>query len=86
MRKTILEIQDGQCRFPVTDDHPFFFCGEVTALDRVYCDVHHAICNTGFGKDPRAIEEMMRNAEHTVLRRRPTDETPHTQAVDQVMK
>lgn len=68
MRKTILEIEDGQCRYCVTNDSPFLFCGDVTALDRVYCDAHHAICNTGFGRDVEILAATIIKADHNVLR------------------
>lgn len=86
MRKTILTIEDGQCRFPVTDAPPHLFCGEVTALDRVYCDHHHAICNTGFGKNVGDLESMIYSMEKTVARRRPSEEGSNTAAVDTVIK
>lgn len=86
MRHTILTIRDGQCRFPMTDDLPHFFCGEVTALGRVYCDEHHVVCNKGFGCSVVELEHMIRNFEHTVVRRHQGGESPTTQAVDVVVR
>lgn len=83
--RTILTIRDGQCRFPVTAAPPHLFCGEVTALDRVYCDHHHTICNAGFGKDVGALELMMIKAELTVVRDTARNRGGRTQPVDVVI-
>lgn len=42
---TILEVRDGLCRYPVTRDRPFLFCGHATNGDQSYCGYHHAICH-----------------------------------------
>jgi hypothetical protein len=41
---SIIEIRDGQCRYPVTEDHPFMFCGRKTQFESSYCPEHHSIC------------------------------------------
>jgi hypothetical protein len=46
---TILELEVGMCKFPITADRPFKFCGLPTPLNglghAVYCREHHALCH-----------------------------------------
>ncbi len=40
---TLLELQFGQCRFPVNEESPFLFCGHPQACDSSYCGFHHRL-------------------------------------------
>lgn len=94
MIRDILSIRKGECRFCITDDTPFFFCGDPVRPESSYCPEHHAACHNGFGKDVRALEQMMVSAEHSVVRagkpsrspegftRAPTVDTSNTTPVD----
>ena len=62
----ILSLRRGQCKFCVTDDTPFLFCGEPVREDSSYCAPHHTICHNGFGRDIAALETMMRGQEHSI--------------------
>ena len=64
----ITELKDrGQCKYPLTDAPPHFFCGEATVdIKCSYCEEHAAICYGGQGKDWRAVYEMMKGVEKTV--------------------
>ena len=43
-RRTIMQLNDHTCRWPVGDptDPNFFFCGASTVLGWVYCPIHRA--------------------------------------------
>lgn len=38
----LLDLAHGQCRYPVTTDLPFLFCGHAQQKDSSYCGHHHA--------------------------------------------
>lgn len=64
MKRDILTIRNGECRFPTTDAPPHFFCGEPVAELRddthsMYCPAHHLRCYDGFGLNVRALEAMI---------------------------
>ncbi len=42
----LVDLRERSCRFPLGDpaDKDFAFCGEETAIDRVYCPCHMRIC------------------------------------------
>jgi GcrA cell cycle regulator len=40
---TLLDLAHGQCRYPVTDDAPFLFCGHAQQKDSSYCPAHQQI-------------------------------------------
>ena len=42
LRVSLLELRSDQCKFPVTDDHVFLFCGHQQRQNSVYCE-HHAL-------------------------------------------
>lgn len=68
MIRDILSVRRGECRFCVTDDTPFFFCGDPVQPESAYCPEHHAVCHNGFGKDWQLLERMMVNTEGSVSR------------------
>lgn len=39
-RKTLLELEDGDCRFPCTGEPPHMFCAAPRALGLPYCAAH----------------------------------------------
>jgi GcrA cell cycle regulator len=43
-RRTIMQLNDHTCRWPVGDpaDPNFFFCGATTENGLVYCPIHRA--------------------------------------------
>lgn len=85
MRKNILTIRAGECRYPVTAEPPHLFCSEPT--DGIYCDEHYGLCHVGPGRDTGALEEMIYGAEKTVVRRRPAvEEVLSQRPVDAVVK
>lgn len=38
--KPLLDLAINDCRWPVTDDKPFLFCGEPKAVTSSYCACH----------------------------------------------
>lgn len=51
-RKTILEVTDETCRWPIGEGAAMFFCGGQTVEGRPYCE-HH--CLRAYTKPARAI-------------------------------
>ena len=43
---SFMELGDHSCHYPVTDDHPFMFCGADNHGEHSYCGYHYAICYT----------------------------------------
>lgn len=43
---TLVELEKGDCRYPVTADHPMLFCGQPKADGSSYCAHHHHKCWT----------------------------------------
>ena len=41
--KTLLELEDRDCRFPF-GDQTIVFCGDPAQDRSSYCSMHHAIC------------------------------------------
>lgn len=80
MIRDILSLRAGECKFCITDDTPFFFCGDPAADGSVYCAEHHALCHNGWGKDWQALESMMCGIEQTVVRAK--SERVDTEPVD----
>jgi GcrA cell cycle regulator len=52
----LAELENNECRYPVTDDAPFLFCGQPQAEGSSYCAHHHHLCWT----PPRAREREAR--------------------------
>lgn len=40
LRLSVVELEASHCRWPVTEDHPFLFCGHEKAAGFSYC-AHH---------------------------------------------
>jgi hypothetical protein len=80
--KALDELPPRSCKFALTDggaapdmtwQRPNFrhlFCGEPTKDKSPYCAEHHARCYSGFGRDWRSTERMMKAVEQTVTYRR----------------
>jgi len=49
LQKTILELREGDCRWP-EGDGPFTFCGHPAVRDKSYCASH---CQIGFMRERR---------------------------------
>lgn len=61
MSKTLGEIeQTGGCRFPVTGDRPFYFCGAERASTLApYCAEHMSLCyQQGTRQTPLATAKL----------------------------
>lgn len=41
------DLRNRHCRFPVTDEAPFFFCGNDKHPGSSYCAHHHRVCHVG---------------------------------------
>jgi hypothetical protein len=42
--KTLMELEDNDCRFPFGDSAPFLFCGDPAQDKSSYCTHHHTEC------------------------------------------
>lgn len=51
--RTLLELEDGDCRFPYGDG-PFTFCGNPIKKGSPYCGAHSALCFNGIPVPKRA--------------------------------
>ena len=45
--RTLLELKRRDCRYPVTADSPFLFCGHPKAEGSSYCANHHHVSTRG---------------------------------------
>jgi GcrA cell cycle regulator len=63
-RRTLLQLTDETCRYPVGDPHDagFFFCGAQTFEDSPYCADHACRVGAGFGKRPVSSSWIGRHA------------------------
>lgn len=61
-RRTVLEMNDGTCRWPVGDPGQagFFFCGAQPAPDKPYCSVHSAVAFVPYQRKPSAWLQLKR--------------------------
>jgi hypothetical protein len=41
--KTLLELEDGDCRYPFGESAPYLFCGDPAQDKSSYCSACHAI-------------------------------------------
>lgn len=65
--KRIHELQTGQCRYVLDDEAPFHCCAE--PIERgSYCAEHAKRCFNGYGRDWRALADMIYAVEQTVVR------------------
>lgn len=39
-----VDLVHDHCRYPVTEEPPFLFCGQIRQVKSVYCAAHHALC------------------------------------------
>jgi hypothetical protein len=69
MIRDILTIRSHECRYCVTDDTPFLFCGEPAIVGSSYCEEHHELCHHGYGLQVGVLENMIHGVEHSVVRR-----------------
>jgi hypothetical protein len=84
MIRDILTIRRNECRYCITDDAPFLFCGEPQMDGSSYCEGHHWLCTAGYGMQVGALEKMIYNTEQTVVRR--TSEPTVIVPVDEAMR
>ena len=38
------DLEHDQCRYPITDEKPYLFCGRAKDGDSSYCPRHHKLC------------------------------------------
>lgn len=43
-----LDLRDGQCRYAVTENSPYLFCGHPVQEKSSYCPCHHRVCWTPY--------------------------------------
>jgi GcrA cell cycle regulator len=69
--RPLIDLRDGMCKWPVTEDSPFLFCAAPTAEGKSYCQ-HHVDWSVGKGtgfeqaaiRDARVISRIeIRNGE-----------------------
>ena len=41
---SIFDLAQNSCRYPVTEDSPFLYCGHAQQKDSSYCAAHHRVC------------------------------------------
>jgi len=71
---TLLELEPGDCRWPVNDGSPFLFCAAPAATGGPYCACHAAM---SIGRGTQSEREAVRFARNQVRR-----ETFSTSAVE----
>lgn len=89
MIRDILSIRPGECRYCVTPDSPFLFCGEPVAeledgSKSSYCVPHHRLCHAGFGREIAAIESMIYGMDGSI--KRAAADHPNTVPVDDFVR
>ena len=82
--RDILTLRRGECKFGITDDTPFLFCGEPQAEGQVYCAGHCAVCYRGQGVDVSLLAGMIDNRDGTI--RRAATDRPTVVPVDEEMR
>lgn len=69
MIRDILSIRKAECRYCITDDTPFLFCGDPVAEGSSYCEDHHELCHAGEGRNIRDVESMIHSVDHSAANR-----------------
>lgn len=80
----LLDMRHDQCRYPVTQESPWVFCGREKTEHSSYCARHHKLC---VKKKVRAIEFLAEWVNHTdtmskAVRPQPEEQT---QPVDEAL-
>jgi GcrA cell cycle regulator len=79
---TLLDLGPAQCRYALTDELPYRFCGKPTAnAKEPYCPKHKALCHVG-RLDPREVARWIKAAEATLAPA--VDDVDRTPGVDEV--
>jgi hypothetical protein len=79
----LLDLGPAQCRYALTDDLPYRFCGKPTAnAKEPYCLEHKARCHVG-RTSGRELEQMIDSAEAPLA---PASNDDRTLGVDEVMR
>ena len=50
------DLNDHQCRYPVTEEPPFVMCGRAKQAGSSYCPRHHKVC---VSKKVRALDYIV---------------------------
>lgn len=73
---SLMELGPKQCRFPITDESPHYFCGEPTD-GRSYCPAHDERCHAGQGKPWQGLAGMIEATEQSIVKTpQPNDVQP----------
>jgi hypothetical protein len=67
--RDILTIRSHECRYCVTDDTPYLFCGEPAIEGSSYCEGHDILCHQGYGLQVDTLEKWIHSSEQSVVRR-----------------
>ncbi len=51
MGDAIVQLEFGQCRFPIDGEGKFFFCQDLAQPGKVYCEFHHDLCHRNISDD-----------------------------------
>lgn len=54
--KTLLDLDENDCRYPMNDGGPYLFCAGVKAEGSSYCEFHRALSFRGMREDLRDVE------------------------------
>ena len=76
------KLDRDECRYPVTDEPPYIFCGRPTD-GRTYCAKHHEVCHVGHGKPWQGLAGMIEATEHTVVR---SGRRTEAEAIDEILR
>jgi hypothetical protein len=78
---SLLDLRPAQCRYALTEESPYTFCGKPTAhRDEPYCAEHKALCHVGRASW-RALERMIHGEDVTLAPE--TDDVERTLCVDE---
>lgn len=58
LSKTLMQLNTGECHWPVTATGPFFFCGHRVQSGKKYCSEHQAAAHDG---GPRSAKDLIRS-------------------------
>ena len=80
---SLLQLEECQCRFPITNDTPFLFCGRKKRPGSSYCQRHHTICTSGEPKSLLPLVDFIHRTDGTVA---PRSHDDRAAPIDGVLK
>lgn len=65
LRKTILSLEDFECRYPHGDpkEEDFHFCGHPTLMGSSYCEFHHNLCQKIYKPKKQKLKKHLEHLE-----------------------